>query len=77
MVKTQHFHLGTGAISDQGIRILQACNKVQKKKKKNLNNMLRLPQRSEAYLEILQRQVTFLKLALEHFLTLHLPCCHF
>ena len=34
MVKTQHFHLGTGAISDQGIRILQACNKVQKKKKK-------------------------------------------
>ena len=47
------------------------------KKKKNLNNMLRLPQISEAYLEILQRQVTFLKLALEHFLTLHLPCCHF
>ena len=80
MVKTQCFQLGTGLIFDQGTKILQAMQ--HGPKKKNLTNMLRLPQTSEAHLEMLQRQVTFLKLTLEHFLTpqaltLHLPCCHF
>ena len=49
------------------LRSCKRCNMVQIKK--NLTNMLRLPQTSEAHLEMLQRQVTSLKLALDHFLT--------
>ena len=33
MVKTQCFHLGTGSISDQGTKILQAMQHGPKKKK--------------------------------------------